>query len=1034
MGGSGESVSSRLNVYISSTPGELTPEREAASSAIRSLRLSPVLVGLGSAQPEAQAMAPGPGEADVFIGIYWQSYGWVDVEGSPSQIEEELKLAADRPRLLYLKEPAPEREPALISLLAGVETDSRTAVRSFEAPGDLAELVVADLATVLAGLTQPGPSPSQLPEGTMTFMFCDLEGSTTLLRSVGADFSRLLADYHRVIGDVARAHGGQTADIDGDRAFVVFPDADNAVEAAIAIQIGLADLRWGEDAPLRCRIGLHTGTAALGSLGYVGLDVHRAARIASSAHGGQIVASTAVKALTEGAGHLWEMSELGSYALKGLSRAERLYQVVAPGLRSAFPPPRARSSAKVRLPVAHGTLIGRHREVQEVAALLALPEVRLVTLTGPGGVGKTRVALAAAEELSESFPDGVYFVSLATVSDPEHIAMAIGEAAGIPIEGDAFDAVSDAFQHQQVLLVLDNFEQVVEGAPLIGRLLDSSPGLEILLTSRVVLRIGGEHEYTIDSLPTPSEDESDLESVTASPAAQLFVDRAEHVAPGFRLGPDNAESIARISRLVEGLPLALELAAARLRTMSPASLADRLGNSLEILGRGAADLPDRQRTLEAAIDWSYQLLTPQEQKLFTRLGVFSGGFTVDSVQDTGDEGMESLDLLASLVDNSMVLPVGGGTGRMRMLAPIRDYSLKRLQEEGGTEAARDRHAEYFMQLCEQLAPDLRDRGQAAALQALHEEWPNLEAAANWLVSTERWVELVRLSQGMWVFVWIGNHIPATRAWLLAAPNPPHGLDARGEGHYWWLVGGTGYEMGDYPAAQEAIDKAIPLLEANDDDGVLAWAQFISGLLMPAFGADPTLVMEKLDEALNRFRSVGDRWGEGYALIGYGILAGASGDFDRAEDYHRQCRALGQELGNEVLVGHAETQLGFTYLASGRPDQAREALGRAVDNFRPLLYREGICYVLEALAALSFGEDRPDMGMIALGAAEGVRSKIGLRPWPAVMWFFDMLSGMADGITDSQLQAARNAGRRMSPFDAVDLVLAPPVEMGADAVS
>ena len=235
-------------------------------------------------------------------------------------------------------------------------------------------------------------------------------------------------------------------------------------------------------------------------------------------------------------------------------------------------------------------------------------------------------------------------------------------------------------------------------------------------------------------------------------------------------------------------------------------------------------------------------------------------------------------------------------------------------------------------------------------------------------------------------------------------------------------------MGDYPAAQEAIEKAIPILEANEDDGVLAWAQFISGLLMPAFGADPTAVMEQLDEALNRFRSVGDRWGEGYALIGYGILAGASGEFERAEDYHLQCRALGVELGNDVLVGHAETQLGFTYLASGRSDRAREALGRAVDNFRPLLYREGICYVLEALAALSFGEERPDMGMIALGAAEGVRAKIGLRPWPAVMWFFDMLSGMADGITEPQLQAARNAGRRMSPFDAVDLVLAAPADI------
>ncbi len=929
-----------------------------------------------------------------------------------------------------MKEPAPDREDALIDLLSRVETEGRTAIRVFEAPGDLAELLVTDISTVLAGLTASDPGPALLPEGTMTFMFCDIEGSTTLLRSLGADYPRLLADYHGAIRKEARDHGGQIADIDGDRAFVVFPDADRAVEAAIAIQISLAGIRQGEDAPLRCRIGLHTGTATLGSLGYVGLDVHRAARIASSAHGGQIVVSAAVNALTEGTGHPWAMNELGSFALKGLSRAERLFQVIAPGLRSAFPPPRARSSAKVRLPVAHGTLIGRHREVREVAALMSRPEVRLVTLTGTGGVGKTRVALAAAEELSESFPDGVYFVSLATLSDPDHVAMAIGEAAGIPIEGEAFDAVADAFQHQQVMLVLDNFEQVVDAAPLIGRLLDSSPGLEILLTSRVVLRIGGEHEYAIDPLATPPMELSDPAAVAASPAAQLFVDRAEHVAPGFRLGPDNAGSVAKIVRLVDGLPLALELAAARLRTMSPASLADRLQSSLQILGRGAADLPDRQRTLEAAIDWSYQLLTEPEQKLFARLGVFSGGFTIDSVQDTGDEGLAALDLLSSLVDNSMVLPVQGTSGRMRTLAPIREYGLKRLREAGREDEARERHASYFVQLCESAGPSLRDTGQAAALQALHEEWPNLEAAANWLVATGKWDDLVRLVQGMWVFVWIGNHIPTARSWLLAAPNPPTVLDTRRKGHYWWLLGGTGYEIGDYENALEAIERSIPLLHADGDEGVLAWAEFISGLLMPAFGADTTVTLGALDEALTRFRAVGDQWGEGYALIACGILASALGDYDKAEDFHLRCRALGVGLGNDVLVGHAETQLGFTYLASGRNDQAREALGRAADEFRPLLYREGICYVLEALAALSFGEQRPEEGMTALGAAEEVRSRIGLRPWPAVMWFFDMLSNMADSVDDPQLQEARDAGRRMSPFDAVDVVLATPSDTGA----
>jgi tetratricopeptide (TPR) repeat protein len=287
---------------------------------------------------------------------------------------------------------------------------------------------------------------------------------------------------------------------------------------------------------------------------------------------------------------------------------------------------------------------------------------------------------------------------------------------------------------------------------------------------------------------------------------------------------------------------------------------------------------------------------------------------------------------------------------------------------------------------------------------------------------------------MWVYVWIGNRIPEARSWLLDFPKPTPGLERLREGHYWWLLGGTGYEMGEYESSRLAIENAIPILEESGDEEVLAWAHFISGLLLPAFGANPQLVMATLDDALRRFRQTGDRWGEGYALIGYGILAAASGDFATAEDYHLQCRTLGEALCNDVLIGHAETQLGFTYLASGQGNRAREALQRAVDQFRPLRYREGICYALEALAALSFGEDRTELGMIALGAAEGVRSKIGLRPWPAVMWFFDMLSAMADGFEDPRLQAARLAGRRMSPFDAVDLVLGAAVEVGAGASS
>ena len=654
-----------------------------------------------------------------------------------------------------------------------------------------------------------------MPEGTLTFMFCDIEGSTHLLEKVGPSYRTLLDDYRRIIELVCTTNSGRIADMDGDRAFLVFQDAAEAVDAAIAIQLRFAAHSWPGDVAVDCRIGLHTGTATLGSLGYVGLDVHRAARIASSAHGGQIVVSAAIKGLTEmTADRAWSLRELGSFALKGLSRSERLFQVVAAGLVADFAPPRARSTARVRLPATYGSLVGRHRETQEVAALLAQPNVRLVTLTGPAGVGKTRVALATAQEVAEIFPDGVYFVNLASVTDPAQVIAAIGAAAGVPIEGDPLDAVAEAFQHQQVMLVLDNFEQVVEAAPLVGTLLGRSPGLKILATSRVVMRIADEHEYSVDSLSVPPDTAVEPEEVGRSAAVELFVERAGAVVPGFTITGDNAPTVATISRMVEGLPLAIELAAARLRTMTADALARRLGESLEALGQGAADLPDRQRTLEAAIDWSYQLLTEPERRLFARLGVFTGGFTIDSAQEVASEGDDVIDLLTALVDNSMVLPVQGASGRMRMLAPIREFSLSRLDDSGETETIGDRHASYFVDQAETASPLLKDTRQAATVDSLLAEWSNIEAAATWLISRHDWDRLVRLTQGLWVFVWVSNHLTDARSWMLSVPDPPEALRPVNEGRFWWLLGGTGYEIGEYEQAMRAIDRAIPLLEAN----------------------------------------------------------------------------------------------------------------------------------------------------------------------------------------------------------------------------
>ena len=479
----------RLRVFVSSTLGELKSEREAAKSAIKSLRLVPTGIDLGTRTGQDGV---GLEEADIFVGIYWQAYGWAGQDSPLSDLEQEYDQSAGLPRLVYVKEPATDREQGLARLLDRIGAEGGSPMRSFESPGELAEMLVEDLAALMTErFAAPTLDGGPLPGGTLTFMFGDIAGSTALVERLGISYAEVLLGYHEILSAATDRHGGTVVDLEGERVFMVFQDAFEAVSSAVEIQTDLARRPWPESVTVRARLGLHTGTARIGSGGYVGLDVHRASRVASSAHGEQIVVSAPVRELVEGQldSRGWRIRELGSFALKGLSRAEKLFQVDAPGLKSDFSPPRARSTARVRLPSPLNRLVGREKELAELVEMLGRAHVRLATVVGPGGIGKTRLALSVAEELSSSFPDGVYFVNLAPLIDASQVLLAIGDAAGIPIEGEAIDALSTEFQDQQVLLFVDNFEQVVEAGPAVGELLARSPGLKVLATSRVPLRI-----------------------------------------------------------------------------------------------------------------------------------------------------------------------------------------------------------------------------------------------------------------------------------------------------------------------------------------------------------------------------------------------------------------------------------------------------------------------------------------------------------------------------------------------------------------
>src|SRR6266566_9003033 len=517
-----------------------------------------------------------------------------------------------------------------------------------------------------------------LPMGTVTLLFTDMEGSTRLLQQVGERYTDLLEEYRQLLRAAFQWWNGHEVDTQGDAFFVAFARATDAVSGAVAAQRALASHVWPDAAVVRVRMGLHTGEPTRVDEGYVGLDVHYAARIMSAGHGGQVLLSRTTRDLVEQ--DLPEgvsLRDLGEFHLKDLERPIPLSQAVIAGLLADFPPLKTRYGRSDNLPVQPTPLIGRELEVATIGQLLRREDVRLVTLTGPGGTGKTRLGLQVASKLRDVFVDGVFFVSLAPINDPMLVMPTIAQAIGIQDEvGQPLSArLAEMLHQKQVLLLLDNFEQVVGAASQVADLLTSCPQLKVLVTSREVLRVRAEHEFAVPPLELP--DLAHLPEPVAlarAPSVALFLQRAQAVAPELQLTTSNARAVAETCVRLDGLPLAIELAAARMKLLSPQALLARLDRPLNLLTGGARDVPARQQTLRNTIEWSYLLLNAQEQQLFRRLSVFVSGCTLEAAEaicaGPDDEAGQVLDGVASLVDKSLlqrVEPTGGGSEEPRLL-------------------------------------------------------------------------------------------------------------------------------------------------------------------------------------------------------------------------------------------------------------------------------------------------------------------------------------------------------------------------------
>ena len=872
----------------------------------------------------------------------------------------------------------------------------------------------------------------ELPSGTVTLLFTDIEGSTRLLHELGDRYGEALAGHRRLLRECFGEQGGREVDTQGDAFLVAFATASQAVAAAVAAQRRLAAHPWPGGVELRVRMGIHTGEPTRTSEGYVGVDLHRGARICAAGHGGQVLLSEATRQLLLGhepAG--CRLRDLGPHRLKDLTEPQRLYQVDADGLLGQFPPLRTLENRPTNLPTQPTPLLGRARELAEVAALLGRERTRLVTLTGPGGTGKTRLALQAAADALDAFPGGVFLVALASISDPTLVVPTVAQTLGVR-EGagrSVEQALGEFLEDRRVLLLLDNFEQVVSAAPEVAGLLATCPGLRVLATSREPLRVGGEQEYPVPPLPVPDERSlarGDPVGLSQYEAVALFVERAQAVKPSFQVTNDNAPAVAEICVRLDGLPLAIELAAARTKVLSPQAVLDRLGRRLGLLTGGSRGLPARQQTLRATIDWSYDLLTAPERRLFARLAVFVGGWTLEAAEAVfdadGDLGVEVLDALASLVDKSLVRPAERPEGQPRfgMLETVREYAQERLEADPDQEeVVRDRHAAYFRDLSVRARDRLRvERGWA---ERLEEEHGNLVGALDWLLERHRTEPALELVLGAWRGWLMQGRLREGQTLIEQVLEQSAGLQSLLRDDALATLGEFRRLQGDFERARQAKEAALPGLRR-------AAPKLAAGTLtdLGEIAEDQGRYQDALrlhSEALALRRQLGDPFGVGHAMCGLGRLAIRTGELPRARSCYEQVLQVGRqvddhELRNEALLGLAEV-----------------ARRESDDDRAELLYREGLTlavgvrdltFLVDGLAGLASVAVRRGQALRAtrmLGAVDGICASSGL-----VLYFPDerdqLLAEVRRALDPDALAAAWAEGRAMAADQAAAYALDP----------
>ena len=826
----------RLRVFVSSTLKELAAERAAARTAIEQLRLAPVMFDSGARVPPPQALYRAYlGQSDIFIGIYWQRYGWVGPGMTISGLDDELRLAASMPRLLYVKVPAPDLEPGLERMLDGIRAEGAASYKTFTDAGELSELIAGDLATLLSE-------------------------------------------------------------------------------------------RFGGPA------------------------------------------------------------------------------------RDGLPP---------AIPVPVTPIVGRDADVEEVTRMLTATDRRLVVLTGPGGVGKTRLALAVTELTSPEWPDWAAFVDLSPVTDPALVPDAIASALDLVGQGRErpLDTLERGLASRKMLITLDNFEQVLDAAPLVADLLQRAPGLRVLVTSRVALRMRGEQEWRVEPLEVPPARSTPVAALADNPAVRLFVDRVRAVQPGFTLDSGNAAAVAELCRRMDGLPLALELAAAWMRLLTPEQMLDRLSQQLERPG-AIADLPDRQQTLTRTIQWSYDLLPAPAQVMLARLSTLAAPFTADGAEALGGEDVgDPVEVLSTLLDHSMVSPAERPDGQraFRLLGPIRRFAAAQLEDAGETLGRLER---YLLGVLE--GAGRRYGSQGRDMRQLDSEQPNLRVVLSWIARDGRTSdELLRAVGDVWIWLMVRGHVRRSAPlWQQIAPllaqQPRSGSGRMAPG--WLLL--TGYtNQGEFSKAVDLVDELLPEARTVERPSRIALLLMARGIarVYSAHGQ----ARADFAEALSAAQAADDPLALGYVQAHYGALLCLDGDVGQARALHQEALTIARSIGDENLRGEAHHTLAIDAIAAGDDGSAAPELAAAVRHYQNLDHFEGLTRCLGGLSALALNRGNPRLAARLMGSAAAVRDRFGLRPWPYIIQAEGRTMKRAEALLPGGEYAAQLAvGRTQSLDDAL----------------